>query len=63
MFKKNWRTTLSGLGSILVGVGSFMNAFFDVDMATEPDYTAISAAIVVGLGLIFARDGNDPPKS
>ena len=53
----NWKTTAAGIGSILTGVGSFMVAYFDSDPLTEPNWTAVMAAIVAGLGLIFAKDG------
>jgi hypothetical protein len=39
-----------------VAGGSLLQAIFDGNPATEPDYAALVAAIVAGLGLIFARD-------
>lgn len=52
------KTTLAGIGAILVAGGSLLTALFDGNPATEPDYAALVASIVAGLGLIFARDNN-----
>lgn len=52
------KTTIAGIGAILVASGSLLTALFDGNPSTEPDYAALVAAIVAGLGLIFARDNN-----
>jgi hypothetical protein len=54
--KGSYKTTVAGIGAILVAGGSLLQAIFDGNPATEPDYAALVAAIVAGLGLIFARD-------
>jgi hypothetical protein len=54
--KKSWRTSLAGLGAILVAGGSLLQALFDGNPATEPDYAALVAAAVAGIGLLAARD-------
>lgn len=53
---KNKNTTIAGIGSILVAVGALLTALFDGDATTAPDYATAVAAIVAGLGLIFAKD-------
>ena len=53
---KNRNTTIAGIGSILVALGALLTALFDGDAATAPDYATAVAAIVAGLGLIFAKD-------
>jgi hypothetical protein len=53
---KNRNTTIAGIGSILVALGALLTALFDGDAATLPDYPTAVAAIVAGLGLIFAKD-------
>lgn len=53
---KNRNTTVAGVGAILVAVGSILTAMFDGDASTSPDYTAAVAAIIAGIGLIFAKD-------
>jgi len=53
---KNRNTTIAGIGSILVALGALLTALFDGDATTAPDYATAVAAIVAGLGLIFAKD-------
>lgn len=59
---KNRNTTIAGIGSILVAIGALLTALFDGDATTAPDYATAVAAIVAGLGLIFAKDArkDDP---
>lgn len=54
--KKSWKTTTAGIGAILVALGSILQALFDGNPATEPDYAALVAAIIAGVGLLAARD-------
>ncbi len=55
---KSWKTTMAGIGAILVAVGAAVSAQFDADPATVPDWGTVIAAVVVGVGLIAARDKN-----
>lgn len=55
-FIPSWRTTLAGIGAILVAVGSAVTAIFDNDPATVADWGAVTAAVIAGIGLIMARD-------
>ena len=55
---KSWKTTAAGVGAILVAVGAAMSAQFDADAATVPDWGAVLAAIIAGIGLIMARDNS-----
>jgi len=55
---KSWKTTTAGVGAILVALGSAMTAMFDADPLTVPDWGAVVAAIIAGIGLISARDNN-----
>jgi hypothetical protein len=52
----SWRTSLAGLGAILVAAGDTLKALMDGNPATNPDWAMVVAAISAGLGLIFARD-------
>jgi hypothetical protein len=52
----SWKTTAAGIGAVLVAVGSALNATFDADPATVADWGSVVAAIIAGIGLIFARD-------
>lgn len=47
---KNWKTSLSGIASIIGGISLFVN---------HPDQIeAAFAAVALGIGLIFAKDNN-----
>jgi len=50
------KTTLAGIGAILVAVGAALVAMFDADPATMPQWDVVIAAILAGIGLIFAKD-------
>jgi len=52
----NRNTTVAGIGSILVAVGSVLTALFDGDPLTLPDYPTAVAAILAGVGLVLAKD-------
>lgn len=52
----NRNTTIAGIGSILVAVGSILTALFDGKPETLPDYGTAVAAILAGVGLILAKD-------
>lgn len=54
--KASWRTSAAGLGAILVALGSAVTALTDNDPLTIPDWGAVVAAVIAGVGLIFARD-------
>lgn len=56
MNTKSWRTTVLGITTILAAVAGIVQATLDSDPATNPDMTVAMAAILSGLGLIFARD-------
>jgi hypothetical protein len=53
---QNRKTTLAGIGAILVAVGGALKALFDGDPTTNVDPTATVAAISAGIGLIMAKD-------
>lgn len=53
---KSWRTTVLGIVTILTAVAGVVQAMVDNDPATNPDMTVAVAAVVSGIGLIFAKD-------
>lgn len=53
---KSWKTTTAGIGAILIAVGGALTATFDNDPATVADWGAVIAAVIAGVGLLFARD-------
>ena len=54
------KTTLAGVGAILVAVGAAMSAMFDADPLTVPQWDVVIATILAGIGLIFAKDSKAP---
>lgn len=56
--KVNWKTTLGGIGVILTAVGVALNAAFDGDPTTVVQVEPLVVEVMVGLALIFARDGD-----
>jgi hypothetical protein len=53
---KNTKTTIAGIGAILVAVGGALRALFDNDPSTNVDIPAVIAAVSAGIGLIAAKD-------
>ena len=58
---KNTKTTLAGVGAILVAVGGALRAAFDGDPGTNIDIASTIAAVTAGIGLILAKDANEKP--
>lgn len=52
----SWRTTLFGVGGLVTVIAGTLNALFDGNSATNPDWTAVIAAVSACVGLLFARD-------
>jgi hypothetical protein len=52
----SWRTTTAGIAAIVVAIGAAVGALFDADPLTLPDWGAVAAAIMAGIGLLAARD-------
>jgi len=59
---KNTKTTLAGVGAILVAVGGALKALFDGDPSTNLDLTTTIAAVTAGIGLIWAKDAEKKPE-
>jgi hypothetical protein len=53
---KNTKTTMAGIGAILVAVGGALKALFDGDPSSNVDLAATIAAVTAGVGLIAAKD-------
>ena len=54
----SWRTTTAGIAAIVVALGTAVGALFDADPLTIPDWGAVAAAVMAGIGLLAARDNN-----
>lgn len=55
---KSWKTTAAGIAAIVAALATAVAALFDADPTTLPDWGAVAAAILAGIGLIAARDNN-----
>jgi hypothetical protein len=53
----SYKTTLAGIGMILVGVGNAIGEWKGGGFAAV-NFTAFLAAITAGIGLIMAKDSN-----
>jgi len=56
---KNTKTTLAGIGAILVAIGGALKAIFDGDPSTNIDLASTIAAVTAGFGLIMAKDATE----
>jgi hypothetical protein len=54
--KSSWKTTGAGVAAIIVAVGAALTALTDSDPLTVPDWGSLIAALMAGIGLIFAKD-------
>lgn len=52
----SWKTTGAGIAAIIVAVGAALTALTDNDPLTIPDWGSLIAAVMAGIGLIFAKD-------
>lgn len=52
----SWRTTTAGIAAIVAAVATALVALFDADPITMPDWGAVAAAFIAGVGLLAARD-------
>jgi len=59
---KNTKTTLAGIGAILVAIGGALKALFDGDPSTNIDLASTIAAVTAGFGLIMAKDAEKKPE-
>ena len=53
--RSSWRTTLAGIGALLIAVGTMLAAVTDGNPETVPNTEMLIAALT-GLGLLAARD-------
>jgi hypothetical protein len=53
---KSWKTTAAGIAAIVAALATAVGALFDADPVSMPDWGAVAAAIMAGIGLIAARD-------
>jgi len=58
MKQASWKTTVAGIAAIVTALASAVGALFDSDPTTLPDWGAVAAAVMAGIGLIAARDND-----
>ena len=55
----SWKTTTAGIGMIVTALFTMiLQPLTDGDPATVPDYNVAIAAIIAGVGLLYARDND-----
>jgi hypothetical protein len=53
---RSWKTTTAGIAAIVAALATAVGALFDADPVSMPDWGAVAAAVMAGIGLIAARD-------
>ncbi len=53
---KSWQTSVLGLGTFLTLLGVNLEAQFDTDPSTLPDWGVVVAGLFIFIGLLRARD-------
>ena len=60
---KSWRTSTSGIGSIVCGAGALVFMLMGGIMPTAEQWTMFGGLVVLGFGQLAAADNkNLPPK-
>jgi len=52
----SWKTTTTGILAIVVAISAAVKCTIDNDPSTVADWGSVAAAVMAGIGLIFARD-------
>ena len=60
---KSWKTTAAGIAAIVAAAATACVALFDGKPETVPDWGAVAAAFMAGIGLIAARDNSVTSES
>lgn len=53
---KSWKTTLTGILTIVTAIGSAALAY--LKSGVLPDFGVLSAAVMAGVGLLYSRDNS-----
>ena len=57
----NWKTTTVAVLAAVTAVLGAASAMLDGDPATNPNWDTTMTAVIVAIGLFFARDADDNP--
>jgi uncharacterized YccA/Bax inhibitor family protein len=55
---KSWKTTLAGVAGVVAAIATAVQAQFDGDPATIPDWALVAGLLATGVGLLLARDND-----
>ena len=55
---KSWKTTVAGIAGVIAAIATAVQAQFDADPATVPDWAMVGGLLAAGIGLLLARDNN-----
>ena len=55
---KSWKTTVAGIAGVVAAIASAIQAQFDGNPATVPDWGLVGALLATAIGLLFARDND-----
>lgn len=58
IIKGSWRTSTAGWAAVGTAIANAARLLMDKDTATNPDWWALISLVLVGFGLISARDNN-----
>lgn len=54
----SWKTTVAGVAGLLAAIAAAVQAQFDGDPSTAPDWATVGTLIATSVGLILARDND-----
>ncbi len=55
---KSWKTTTAAIAAMVAVIGTALNAQFDTDPATVPDWGLTVSVVLASIIGLFARDNN-----
>lgn len=55
---KSWKTAAAGAAAIIIAIASLVQAQFDGDPNTVPNFEVAFSAVMAGLVGLFARDND-----
>jgi len=55
---KSWKTTVAGIAGVVAAIATAVQAQFDGDPATAPQWEVVIGLLATGVGLLLARDND-----
>jgi hypothetical protein len=56
--KKSWKTTTAAVAAIVAAIAAAVQAQWDGDASTVPDWSGVVPTLIAAVGLLFARDND-----